>query len=184
MCSTEASGGIQIWQTPLFFLLVHYLPWALPGSLCWAGHSSSLRGTLNVWPRSWGGFKAKHQVSPYQSLQSTGFLLQYVEFKFVWSQHFQVVKLKQLLPDLPSVLCLCWKVSVCVSLKLPGPERGARWRVWNRGAASSSNPDCLSGVHPPARLVDRSHRGRCWGELLLRGNVQWSSFRVNAASSP
>lgn len=55
-----------------------------------------------------------------------------------------------------------------VFVKLPGSERGARWGVRNRGAASGSNPDCCSGVCPSARLVDGSYRSWRWGERVVQ----------------
>lgn len=78
---------------------------------------------------------------------------------------------RELFLTLPRVifsLCLMLKHAfLCVCGKLPGPGRRAGRGVRNRGAASSSNPDCRPGVRPTAWLVSGSHCGRCWGEKLL-----------------
>lgn len=144
LCRAEASGWVQIWQASLLNLLIHHLPWALPGSLCWTGHGGFCfrSGSRPVY---W----SKHQVSiRYIShfCHSTGILQD-----AFW----------------------CGRATLGLTLpfvfvKLPGSERGARWRVWNRGAASGSNPDCRSGVCSSARLVDGSYRSWCWGERVVQ----------------
>ena len=111
---------------------------------------------------------------------TTGERHQLSEFVECWSsKSYLLMQESHSLPGLMSyspsflyaVMCL-----VCICAQLPGPGRRAGRGVWNRGAASSPNPNCRPGVCPAARLVTGSHCSRHWGE-------KWFISGANTAKS-